>query len=75
MIERRQAPDRRVQDRRHPSECVDVTRLEHENLYGQVEEILRRLRRLETDLHNVGDRLRIVERDLAAVVSPQGKAV
>jgi len=44
-----------------------VTRIEHENLYGQVEEILRIIRRVENDLRNVGERLGRVESDVDLV--------
>jgi hypothetical protein len=34
-----------------------VTRIEHENLYGQVEQILRSLRRIEADLRELDRRV------------------
>ena len=42
---------------------MDVTRLEHENLYEQVEEVLRSLRRIETELHIHRERLDALEHD------------
>ena len=44
----------------------DVTRLEHENLYGQVGEILRSLRRVESELYSQRDRIARLEADLTA---------
>lgn len=68
MEERRHNPDRRVRQRRqHPSESIDVTRLEHENLFRQVEELLRMLRRVEHELIAQSQRLRSVERDIVAL--------
>jgi hypothetical protein len=57
-IERRRGGDRRAQQ---PSQQIDVTRIEHENLCGQVNEILRILRRLEFDVHAQGDRIATIE--------------
>ncbi len=39
----------------------DVTRLEHENLCGQVDEMLRMLRCIQAELHAQNDRLVAVE--------------
>jgi len=47
---------------------VDVTRLEHENLYGQVEEVLRSLRRIEHELHGNRERIGVLERDLEILI-------
>ena len=44
-----------------PSEHLDVTRLEHENLCRQMDEVLRMLRRIETELHTQGDRIAALE--------------
>jgi hypothetical protein len=60
-VERR-SHQRRDGDRRtFPSETVDVTRLEHENLYEQVEEILRMLKRMEAELRELDRRVRSPE--------------
>jgi hypothetical protein len=62
-IERRQG-ERRNGDRRRPSgAAVDVTRIEHENLYGQVEQILRTLARVEGKLQGLTDRMDRLEAD------------
>src|SRR5438094_4844089 len=63
-IERRQGERRNGDRRSTPGAAIDVTRIEHENLYGQVEEILRVIRRVENDLRNVGERLGRVESDV-----------
>ena len=47
---------------------MDVTRLEHENLYGQVEEVLRYLRRIETELHVQRERLDTLEHDVQTLL-------
>ena len=52
---------------------MDVTRLEHENLYGQVEEILRMLHRIELELHAQRARIDAVERDIEALLLRQPK--
>ncbi len=70
----RQDVERRRGERRASAgDSVDVTRLEHENLYGQVEEILRSLRRIEHELHVQSGRITTLEQDLAAVISRQPK--
>ena len=47
-----------IQNRRKPpSGSIDVTRIEHENLYGQVEQILRSLRRIESELRALDRRV------------------
>ncbi|PYR54388.1 MAG: hypothetical protein DMF91_26930 [Acidobacteria bacterium] len=61
------AVERRQGERRSPpSENFDVTRLEHENLYGQVGEILRSLRRVESELYSQRDRIARLEVELTA---------
>jgi hypothetical protein len=49
---RRRAERRRSVDRRlaRASDSIDVTRIEHENLYNQVMENVRALRRIESEL-------------------------
>jgi hypothetical protein len=55
-------PDRRKGDRRQlPSQNIDVTRLEHENLCRQMDEALRMLRRIETELRAQGERIAALE--------------
>jgi hypothetical protein len=56
--------ERRKHERRRgsvPSEHFDVTRLEHENLCGQMDEMLRMLRRIETELRRQGERIAALE--------------
>jgi len=60
-VERRQGERRSL-----PSANFDVTRLEHENLYGQVGEILRSLRRVESELYSQRDRIARLEVELTA---------
>jgi hypothetical protein len=45
---------------------MDVTRLEHENLCRQMDEVLRMLRRIEHELHVQRDRISALER-IAAI--------
>jgi hypothetical protein len=63
-IERRRQRERRHGDQRTTSgAAIDVTRIEHENLCGQVEEFLRIVQRVENDLRRVHERLRRLESD------------
>jgi hypothetical protein len=55
------AERRRSERRTLPSEHLDVTRLEHENLCGQMDEVLRRLRRIEAELTAQCDRIGALE--------------
>lgn len=59
--------DRRKGERRHvpPSEHTDVTRLEHENLCGQMDEVLRMLRRIEAELNTQSERIKTLEENTA----------
>ncbi len=59
---------RRTERRRAPSTAVDVTRLEHENLCGQIDEVIRSLHRIEGQLHSQEDRIAVLERDIGALV-------
>jgi len=52
---------------------VDVTRIEHENLYGQVAEVLRMLRGIETELQRQRERIAMVERDLQTLTLSHAK--
>jgi len=56
-VEERRTGARRM----FPSERVDVTRLEHENLCRQVEEVVRLLRRIEAQLRAQDDRITALE--------------
>jgi hypothetical protein len=70
--QRRRTERRRHQRRAPAGGLVDVTRLEHENLYGQVEEILRTLLRIERELEWHARRLSSIEGDLEATVKQKG---
>jgi hypothetical protein len=52
--ERRQTERRQFRERRMPWASFDVSRAEHENLYNQVQEHVRILRRLEAKLDALG---------------------
>lgn len=56
-----------------PSALIDVTRLEHENLYGQVEEVLRTLHRIELELRAQRGRIEALERDFETLLLRQPK--
>jgi hypothetical protein len=57
--------ERRKGERRASAgQSVDVMRIEHENLCRQMEEALRVLRNIETELASHGARLRALERAL-----------
>jgi hypothetical protein len=49
--------ERRIRDRRITGSALDVSRLEHENLFRQVDEVLRRIARIELQLHHLDARL------------------
>ena len=57
------AVERRGRERRRvsPGEAVDVTRLEHENLCGQMDELLKALRRINAELNRQNDRISALE--------------
>jgi len=58
--------DRRKGERRAlPSEHVDVTRLEHENLCNQIDEVLRTLLRIEAELRAQSERIKTLEENTA----------
>lgn len=62
MVERRSRERRNVERRQKaPGHSVDVTRLEHENLCGQIDEVLRMLRRLEAELQRQQQRIERIE--------------
>jgi hypothetical protein len=61
--ERRSKSNRRSgRDRRDPSGSIDVTRIEHENLYAQVEKLLLLLHRVERKLHDHEARIAHIEK-------------
>ncbi|HMD35638.1 MAG TPA: hypothetical protein VKH42_11750 [Vicinamibacterales bacterium] len=70
--ERRRRERRRQERRQFPSAALDVTRLEHENLYDVVEEVLRTLQRVEFQLIGHGRRLEALERDIESMVKRKG---
>jgi hypothetical protein len=60
--ERRLRPERRQRERRHfPGEALDVTRVEHENLFHVVEQLIQKVRILERDVRDHRDRLDNIE--------------
>jgi hypothetical protein len=55
-------PDRRMSDRRHSAvERVQILQLEHEQLYGEIGEILRRLHQIETQVASLDARVQQLE--------------
>jgi hypothetical protein len=59
--ERDDRVERRVADRRLTGSAIDVSRLEHENLFRQVDEVMRRVARIELDLHRHDARIEALE--------------
>ncbi len=59
-VERRQR-ERRERERRITLRAVDVTRIEHENLFGQVAELIRLVRRMEGELQSQQSRIERLE--------------
>ena len=56
------AVERRAHERRTlPSQSADVSRLEHENLCKQMDQVLRTLHRIETELDAQSDRIAALE--------------
>ncbi len=59
------SPDGRVSRGKRPKSTAradDVTRLELENLYAEIDGLTKGIRRLESDLRRMGDRLAKLER-------------
>jgi len=56
-----QRMDRRVGERRLTGNAMDVSRIEHENLFRQVDEVLRRIARIELELHHLDARIEALE--------------
>jgi hypothetical protein len=63
--------ERRVADRRTSGSAVDVSRLEHENLFRQVDEVLRRLSRLELEMSTHQSRIEALEKAARDVLAQQ----
>ncbi len=63
--------ERRVADRRTSGSAVDVSRLEHENLFRQVDEVLRRLSRLELEMSTHQSRIETLEKVARDVLAQQ----
>jgi len=54
--------ERRLGDRRTlPSQRIDVSRLEHENLCSEMDEVLRVVRRIESELRSQSERIARLE--------------
>jgi hypothetical protein len=72
VVERRSGQRRNVERRQHaPGDAIDVTRLEHENLCRQVDEVLRMLRRIEAEAQR---QLLRIERIETAIVGQRESA-
>jgi hypothetical protein len=60
----REGSERRVRERRLTGGgAIDVSRLEYENLFRQVDEVLRRITRIELALHHLDARIETLESD------------
>ena len=66
--------ERRVGDRRLTGSAMDVSRLEHENLFRQVDEVLRRVARMELELHQHDARIEALENASAGLSQRQKRA-
>lgn len=74
--ERRRRNERRQGERCHfPGESINVTRVEHENLFHVVEQLLQKLRVLERDLRDHRDRLDQIETGLGRPPAPNCERV
>ena len=63
--------ERRLGDRRTPpSQRLDVSRLEHENLCSEMDEVLRVMRRIESELRNQSERIARLESLLDPIRPP-----
>ena len=51
-----------------PGTSVDVTRLEHENLCRQIDDLLRTVQRIEQELSRQRSCIESLERDVATVI-------
>jgi hypothetical protein len=62
VVERRSRERRNTERRQQPpGHLVDVTRMEHENLCRQVDDVLRLLRRMEAELQRHQQRIEKIE--------------
>ncbi|HZP47675.1 MAG TPA: hypothetical protein VFB07_04025 [Vicinamibacterales bacterium] len=52
-----------------PGSVVDVTRLEHENICGQIDELLKAVRRIEQELRQQRSSIHTLESDVGALMS------
>jgi hypothetical protein len=53
--------ERRIGERRLRGNAIDVSRLEYENLFRQVDDVVRRIQRIELTLHRLDARLETLE--------------
>lgn len=54
--------ERRVRERRlSGGSAIDVSRIEYENLFRQVDEVVRRMTRIELALHHLDARIEVLE--------------
>jgi len=61
MSARDHVVERRVRERQLRGNAIDVSRLEYENLFRQVDEVLRRMTRIELTLHRLDARIETLE--------------
>ena len=66
--DRRSTGDRRQTADDLPSRRMDVTRLEHENLCRQIDQLIRLLERIEMGLHQQTQRIDQLDADFRALM-------
>jgi len=65
---RRTTHDRRISADDLPSRRLDVSRMEHENLCRQIDELIRMLQRIETGLNQQTQRIDQLDNDFRALL-------
>jgi len=65
---RRTTNDRRISADDLPSHQLDVSRLEHENLCRQIDELIRMLQRIETTLSQQTHRIDQLDKDFRVLL-------
>jgi hypothetical protein len=66
--DRRTTHDRRISADDLPSRRLDVSRMEHENLCRQIDELIRMLQRIETGLNLQTQRIDQLDKDFRALL-------
>jgi hypothetical protein len=66
--DRRAAADRRLTADDLPSRRMDVTRMEHENLCRQIDQLIRLLERIELGLHQQTQRIDQLDSDFRVLM-------